>query len=65
MKIYNSYKKDLKNLKKLHESIRAIGINIEELTLDKYKEIKFVEKIMTQIYDAEAAMVGKDAKKLT
>jgi len=65
LKIYNSYKKDLKNLKKLHESIRAIGINIEELTLDKYKEIKFVEKIMTQIYDAEAAMVGKDAKKLT
>jgi len=65
LKIYNSYKKDLKNLKKLHESIRAIGINIEELTLDKYKEIKFVEKIMTQIYDAEAAMAGKDAKKLT
>jgi len=49
----------------LHESIGAIGINIEELTLDKHREIKFVEKIMTQIYDAEAAMVGKDAKKLT
>jgi hypothetical protein len=65
LKIYNSYKKDLKNLKKLHESIGAIGINIEELTLDKHKEIKFVEKIMTQIYDAEAAMAGKDAKKLT
>ena len=66
MKIYNSYKKDLKKLKKLNETIGAIKVNLEEeLTLDKAKEIKFVEKIMKQIYDAEAAMAGKDGKKLT
>ena len=56
--MYNSYKKDLKNLKRLNESIGATGINIEELSLDKKKELLFVEKVMKSIYDAETAMVG-------
>lgn len=54
----------MRRLKKLNESIGAFGINLDELTLDKKNELKFVDRIMKQIYEAEVALSGKDGKKL-